>query len=624
MKKIYTNLTVVLVSLLTINFNYAQEFEWGVNFGSAAEFDLDDIGKAIATDAAGNVYTYGHVDGSTDFDPGSGTSNMSGSGIFVQKLNNQGSFVWAAKFPGSNQQGGMAVADNGDVYITGTFSGTQDFDPGSGTFNLTAEGASDPFVVKLNALGDFQWGVKAGGSGEDFGWGIDVDAAGNAYGVGTKANQVYVFKVTNAGSLDWEDDFGSGLGTGVAVNSSGDVFATGLFGGANTKAFLLKLDPTDGSQVFSKEYVATLVDSRGYSIDFGSDGSIYLGGIYRGGALDFDLGPGTNILTSNTGATYDSFITKLDNAGAHVWAVSFGASSNDYVYSLSVDPDDNVYSTGLFSGTVNFDPEGSDGEVSAGGNGAVFVLKLNKDGDYLWTQSYGNQGWNIGHSVFADGDGNVYNTGIYYGTFDFNAGSGVNELVTTGGYDIFITKQSACTESISTQPVDASVVQGSTAQFTVSWSGTGATFQWQEYDGSGYQDLVDGGDVSGATTATLNLANTTLAQNQFKYRCRVFEEFCGGISDEATLSVSTGSGINEADAIGLTVFPNPASSNITLQAKTPLKQAWITDLNGKRLLELQYNGSLWQADIGTLAKGVYLIDGLTEGESQGVRRLVKL
>ena len=70
------------------------------------------------------------------------------------------------------------------MYTVGTFQGQLDFDPGSGTTNLTSNGGTDVFVAKFNTTGAFQWAVSFGGTGNDYASGIAVDSSGNVYVAG--------------------------------------------------------------------------------------------------------------------------------------------------------------------------------------------------------------------------------------------------------------------------------------------------------------------------------------------------------------------------------------------------------------------------------------------------------
>ncbi|MCH8890811.1 MAG: hypothetical protein IH827_07025, partial [Myxococcales bacterium] len=97
----------------------------------------------MAVDAAGNVYTTGFFLGTADFDPGPGTFNLTSAGsvdVFVQKLDTAGNPVWAVGMGGTGTDQGLGVAVDGagNVYTSGFFQGTADFDPGPGTFNLTS------------------------------------------------------------------------------------------------------------------------------------------------------------------------------------------------------------------------------------------------------------------------------------------------------------------------------------------------------------------------------------------------------------------------------------------------------------------------------------------------------
>jgi hypothetical protein len=77
------------------------------------------------------------------------------------------------------------VVDGSGNHVTrGSFSGTVDFDPGPGVFNLTALGISDAFVQKLDAQGNFLWAVRIGNTGKDRALAVTTDASNNVYVIG--------------------------------------------------------------------------------------------------------------------------------------------------------------------------------------------------------------------------------------------------------------------------------------------------------------------------------------------------------------------------------------------------------------------------------------------------------
>ena len=136
-------------------------------------------------DSSGNVYTTGYFFFDVDFDPGAGSTELTSAGsndVFVSKLDPLGNFVWAKRFGGPSSQVSFSIAvdDSGNVYTTGYFQGTADFDPGSGTSNLTSVGSEDVFVSKLNSVGNFVWAKSFGG----IGYSVAVDSSGNVYTTG--------------------------------------------------------------------------------------------------------------------------------------------------------------------------------------------------------------------------------------------------------------------------------------------------------------------------------------------------------------------------------------------------------------------------------------------------------
>src|SRR5262249_41559523 len=97
---------------------------------------------------------------------------------------------WAVHMGGSGATGGLGtlvvpIDAQGNAYIAGNFSGTVDFDPGPGTFNLTSTGATDDaFVAKYTADGSLAWARRLGGTDSVFISRAALDAAGNITVVG--------------------------------------------------------------------------------------------------------------------------------------------------------------------------------------------------------------------------------------------------------------------------------------------------------------------------------------------------------------------------------------------------------------------------------------------------------
>jgi hypothetical protein len=141
------------------------------------------------------VYTTGYFDGTADFDPGSGTVNFTaGTGIsdaFVSCLSTTGTYNWAAQMGGPSVDAGQSITLDvtGNVYTTGRFSGTADFDPSAATNSLTSGGTYDVYVSKLNTNGIYMWAHKLGGASNDVGNAIAVDANNSVFVTGYFAAQ---------------------------------------------------------------------------------------------------------------------------------------------------------------------------------------------------------------------------------------------------------------------------------------------------------------------------------------------------------------------------------------------------------------------------------------------------
>ena len=126
-----------------------------------------DYGNSIVLDGSGNVYTTGFFEAAVDFDPGVGVANLTSTGawdVFINKLDASGNFLWAKKLGGVGNDVAYSIAldGSGNIYTTGFFEGTADFDPGIGVVNLTSAGGWGIFISKLDASGNFLWAKQLG------------------------------------------------------------------------------------------------------------------------------------------------------------------------------------------------------------------------------------------------------------------------------------------------------------------------------------------------------------------------------------------------------------------------------------------------------------------------------
>jgi len=156
-------------------------------WGSGAFGGMNDfLESAIAVDGTGNVHTTGFFVGTVDFDPGVAALELTSTGgfdAFISKLDSAGDLVWANSFGGVHdvRGSGIAVDDLGNIYATGYFRGTADFDNGAGVAELTAEGLEDVFVSKFDSDGELIWARAFGGTDDEQGQGVAVDEAGTTF-----------------------------------------------------------------------------------------------------------------------------------------------------------------------------------------------------------------------------------------------------------------------------------------------------------------------------------------------------------------------------------------------------------------------------------------------------------
>ena len=391
-------------------------FVWGKSFGGTNV----DIANSIVQDYDGNVYVVGAFQGSIHFSTNSPVSYWTSNGsydIFILKLDSNGNFLGSRAYGGIGEDIGVDVVSNdkGDLYLTGTYSGTVNFTPGAPINVLNPNGQEDVFLLRLSNMLNLYWVSSVGGVSEDRISSIALDTAGNIYRVGLFQDtvdfdprntniynlisngffDVFVQKLDSNGRLIWTRSFGGKngeTGSDIEVDLLGNIFVTGRFtdtvdfdpglntfslfaqgGGGNSEAYVLKLKP-DGTFSWAKSFGGTNFE-EGHAIDADANGNIYICGEFWG-TSDFDPSVNTYSLTSN--GLRESFLLKLDSIGAFRWAQSIGGTGRDAAISITVNIQDDLFISGYFENTVDFNPASAINNHSSVGGFDMFILKLSQ------------------------------------------------------------------------------------------------------------------------------------------------------------------------------------------------------------------------------------------------------
>ena len=438
-------------------------YDFGLAFGLGSTGS--DSAQAVATDASGNVLVTGSfTSASLDLDPGPGTyllSNAGGYDGYAAKYAPTGNLLWGVHFASTanNQAWKVAVDGADNVLIAGSFSGPLEIGaPGQPHVTLTSGGSNEGFIAKIDSAGNALWARTFGAAADPRFGTITADAAGNVYATGYEGHRLFVAKYGADGAAAWTQVVSAGTGkvypslatafaqgTGLAVDASQNVYVTGRYLGkidfnpdpnkTNTlssvsfrgsdptqDAFVLKLNAS-GAYVWAGS-MGGPSDDGGSAVAVDGAGNVHLSGSYGTGANDFDPGPGNLNLPGSGG-----YVVKLDPKGNLLWGRG-GVGSRG----MALDAAGNVYTTGQFSGTIDADPGPGTFNLTAGGTSDVLVSKLNSSGSFVWAADIlrGGPGSNGSSSGIAvDGSGNVYTTGYFRGTDDFDPGAGTSFLTST-------------------------------------------------------------------------------------------------------------------------------------------------------------------------------------------------
>lgn len=684
MKKIFALLLGCICTIMLHAQNF--QYKWARRSG-----DPSTMVNSVLNDIDGNVYTTGtFTDTAVDFDPGTGIyklyNNHPPNTIgYVCKLSPQGTFIAAKKFcaglTSNYYSGGTSAMDPaGNIYVTGSFYNQITFYTATGNITLGTSGNWDVFLCKLDPSFNVLWAKKMGGTGDDVGAAIAVGATGNVYITGffqgygnfdpgssntslwALYDDVFVCKFNSSGNFNWVKGLGgtgNEQGKSIALDTMENVFTTGYFTGtadfdpsATTNfyltsayakdVFISKLDSAGNYKWAGR--IGASNDEIGNSITVDRQGNVITAGWYIS-ATDVDPGPGTTILPHPDITFYGYYLVKMDNNCNFIWGKQLGGSSYIQTISLAVDTLNNIYATGSYTDSADFDTGPGFNYLTTSnsvyGNQDDFVAKVNTTGQCIWVAGFGNnfQG-ELAKAISVDKSANVYTAGIFSDTVDFDPSAGVDILISSptspfgSPLGIYIQKLGQCYNTASTLHATAC---------------DNYTYNGQTYTTSGNyaHHYINAGGCDSTVTLnlTINTVNTnvsqsgstlTAAQANGVYQWVQCPDFIliPGASGQAYTATSGGSyaviitttsgcrdtsncntvvaaDVNELNRKGsLRAFPNPAKDMVYLTAGHSFNNASIiiTSILGETVFTADHiDGIKAAVNVSSMKTGTYFI-----------------
>lgn len=591
-----------------------------------------DEGIINYVDAAGNNYLGGKFQGTKDFDPGTGVYNLTSNGLndcFLAKMDNQGNFLWAISYGGSNFDNlyGIKTDAAGNLFLTGAFQETVDFDPGSGIFNLVSVGSADIYVLKLNASGNFLWAVQVGAVDSDVAFDLAATPDGGAVltghfyqttdfdpgpgvheesSVGSSAS-AFLLKLDEYGVFVWVKTF-SGINTvqghNVSVDASGNIILSGTFLGtvdfdpgvggyllssSENVIFMLKVD-TNGDFLWANQLNTAHIATPAIETIVASDESIYLSSGYTD-FIDLDPGPGSANFNSN--GNQDVFVAKYDSDGNLVWGGSFGGTDNDYVGGLAMDESNELLLAGRFLSDVDFDMGSGTHVETSLGQGKMYLLSMTSSGDFNSVKILSSTLSIEPRALFAVSADELYIAGTFSGIADFDPGFDQYLLSPVDTYDAFQLKL-GCTSA-------AVIVQNG---FDLSATATLVDYQWV--------------DCSNAFATIAGETNQTFsATENGEYAVIVTQNGCVDTSACVTLSDI---GFTDNSLTEVSIFPNPTAGKVVIHISDDA-QLIVYSSSGESVYSSELSIGSNNLDFGKLAEGIYTMHIMNETD-QSIHQFV--
>lgn len=474
------------------------------------------------------------------------------------------------------------------------------------------------FLFQTSYSQTWQWVEHQGFAGTSYARFICVDDEGNCYAAGDVSSKARIFKYTSLGDSVWSVPLWNGRTKAIVSDKNGYLYVSG---DTSSKTGLAKID-TSGNIIW--KVFDTVSTNTG--IVFATTGHLYL--------------------TGN-----NDFLSKHDTSGNKIWARVVNATPN----SIALDPFGNLCITGSFNGTAVF---GTDTLISLG-SGDIFVAKYDTSGTCIWAKRaggnhlFGGYSKDSGYGITVDQIGNIYFTGSLVDTADFDS---ITIFGLGSGNDIFLAKYNSAGNALWVKHAHGGIDEEGRC-IAIDHLGNiligGSYVPTANFDGfllpgwGNYDAFVAKYDNAGNFITAINAGGPSW--NEIVYGIAtdnsgnvfVTGVFCnlayfgphvvstgGSNMFIAKIDLTTGIETHTMNPIDIAVYPNPASTNITIEFE--MQDSEDVELEIKNVLgqSIYFQKSFLsgrqkqEVDISSLQSGFYLLE-LRSGKTFNSKKFIK-
>jgi hypothetical protein len=384
---------------------------------------------------------------------------------------------------------------SGNIIITGAFSGTVDFDPGPGVFNLSIDlqhTHSDAFVAKYTAAGTFLWAKKfaAAQNAPDHGLQLAIDDTNNIYMVGEYQGDIQFFpggtwynwgnapgkprlfmtKLDSTGNFKWGYGWqNTGLSAYMYIKpfywdntetffigSDGFLYLGGVFSGKmnfnpNSSISLYDSTISSGSRCpfFLKisssgevQKVKSLKSQNSNAIfnfnhfTMDSNGDLWIASKNDQGFFLFD----TIYLNQNPPTAHEGTMIRMDTSFSYLWHYTLRSGNFKFL----------KFKNNQFYAMVNYVPSNSPIDFDPGpaivtppffGGDDIALVKYGSNGNLISFFAFGGSGNDVANAIDFTNNSDIFILGDFQGTIDVDPGPGIVAHQKNGlGFDLFLSR----------------------------------------------------------------------------------------------------------------------------------------------------------------------------------------